>query len=91
MQKQNPTIKIARNIHVIFLKKKSNQIIIRCLIDANLKSPVGANIFIAEIYNGKWRCSDRATGQRIYNHLWKYRRNELANCVQQLQSVRAAY
>lgn len=88
---KNPSIRIAKNIEVIFCKKTNNLIVIRCLIDANMKSPVGMNIFIAEIHNGIWKQSDRETGKRIYNHLWKYRRMELAQCMQQLQSVRAAF
>lgn len=88
---KNPTITISKNIKVIFTKLSSGVILIRCHIDANKKSPVGMNIFIAELVNGKWKCSDRKLGERIYFHLWNYKRNEFANCVQQLLSVRAAY
>lgn len=88
---QNQKINITKNITVIVSKQSSGVIQIRAHVNSNINSPVGLNIFVAEIKNGIWNSSDRKLGQRILNHLWKYKRYEFANCVQQFQSIRAAY
>lgn len=91
MQNQNQKINITKNITVIVSKQSSGVIQVRAHVDANMQSPVGLNIFVAEIKNGMWNSSDRNLGKRIFNHLWKYKRYEFANCVQQFQQIRAAY